>query len=172
MKKQYFIAGLASVAALSMAACNQSGEKAAGDAGAEASGSAATGAPAAVEAPAPGLWRVTTAMTGPAAAAGAIPPQEVCVTATDKLEAPSTSQAGGGECTSTPFANEGGAKVSTSTCKLPGNITSESTVRISGDFSKKYTTEVTTKMTPAPTPEMAETKITMTSERIGDCPAA
>jgi hypothetical protein len=47
----------------------------------------------------------------------------------------------------------------------------DSTIRVTGDFNSRYVTEVTTKMDPAPTPQMAQTKVTMTAERIGDCPA-
>jgi hypothetical protein len=47
----------------------------------------------------------------------------------------------------------------------------DSTIRVTGDFNTRYVTEVTTRLTPAPTPQMAETRMTMTAERIGDCPA-
>ena len=165
--KKLALLGLASVAALTVAACNPGANKAEGDAA--SAGSASTAAPATLEAPKPGLWRVTTAMEGMPGGA-AVPPQEVCIKEA-KLEAPASAQQAGAECTTTPFAREGDALVSTASCKLPGNMKSDSTVKISGDFNSRYVTEVTTKMDPAPTPAMAQTKITMTAERVGDCPA-
>ena len=55
--------------------------------------------------------------------------------------------------------------------EVSATIGSGSRVRVTGDFNSRYVTEVTTKMDPAPTPQMAQTKVTMTAERIGDCPA-
>jgi len=48
----------------------------------------------------------------------------------------------------------------------------DSTIRVTGDFNSRYVMEVKTKMDPAPMPSMAETTVTMTGERLGDCPAA
>ena len=62
--------------------------------------------------------------------------------------------------------------VAATSCALPGNVKADSTIRVTGDFSSRYVTEVTTKLTPAPTPQLAETRVTMTAERIGDCPAS
>lgn len=45
----------------------------------------------------------------------------------------------------------------------------ESSIRVTGDFNSRYVTEVRTKMSPAPTSAMAETTMTMTAERVGDC---
>lgn len=156
--------GLTSVAAFTLAACNPSANKAEGDVAAKG-----PAAPTTLEAPKPGLWRVTTSMEGMPGGAS-VPPQEVCVTEA-KLEAPAATQQPGADCTTTAFARQGDAMVSTASCKLPGNMKSDSTVKITGDFNTRYVTEVTTKIDPAPTPAMAETKITMTSERVGDCPA-
>lgn len=165
---KFALLGLTSVAALTLAACNPSANKADGDAAAGGAAAPAA-APATLEAPKPGMWRVTTAMTGIPGGAS-VPPQEMCIKEA-KLEAPAAAQQAGADCTSTPFARQGDAMVSTASCKLPGNMKSDSTVKITGDFNTRYVTEVTTKMDPAPTPAMAETKITMTAERLGDCPA-
>lgn len=165
--KKLAMTGLASVMALTFAACSPAANKAEGDAAASAAGGSA-GAAAALEGPKPGLWRVTTAMEGVPGGVS-VPPQEVCIKEA-KLEAPSSAQQAGADCTSTPFKREGGAMVSTAQCNMP-NMKTESTIKVSGDFNSRYTTEVTTKMDPAPTPQMAQTKMTMTAERIGDCPA-
>lgn len=160
--------GLAVVCLLGLSACgnNNKAETSAVD-GAETASRAA--APATLDAPKPGLWRVSTAMEGMPGGA-ALAPQEVCIKDA-KLEAPSTGQPAGADCTTQPFARQGDAMVATSTCTLPGNMKADSTIRVIGDFNSRYVTEVTTRMDPAPTPQMAQTKVTMTAERIGDCPA-
>ncbi|MET4682250.1 DUF3617 domain-containing protein [Brevundimonas faecalis] len=167
MRKVVFI-GLASAFALSAAACSPSGGKTEGEKAGEAGAPAA--APASMDAPKPGLWRITTAMEGMPGGAS-VPPQEVCIKEA-KLEAPANAQPAGAQCTSKPFAREGDAMVASSSCTLPGNMKADSTIRVTGDFNSRYVTEVTTKMDPAPTPAMAQTKVTMTAERVGDCPAA
>ncbi|WP_292052313.1 MULTISPECIES: DUF3617 domain-containing protein [unclassified Brevundimonas] len=168
--KKIAMTGLASVMALTFAACSPGSNKAEGDAAAPDAADK-NAAAASLEGPKPGLWRVTTAVEGAAAAgAGAIPAQEVCIKES-KLEAPATAEQQGAQCTSTPFTRQGDAMVGSAQCTMPGNIKTESTIRVSGDFNSRYTTEVTTKMDPAPMPQMAETKMTMTAERVGDCPA-
>lgn len=161
------IGGVAVACLLGLSACgnNNTAEKPAG----EGAGSAPSAA-AALEGPKPGLWRVSTAMEGMPGGA-AIAPQEVCIKEA-KLEAPADAQQAGADCTTQPFTRQGDAMVATSACTLPGNMKTDSTIRVTGDFNSRYVTEVTTKMDPAPTPQMAQTKITMTAERIGDCPAA
>ncbi|HRL05805.1 MAG TPA: DUF3617 family protein [Brevundimonas diminuta] len=162
------IGGVAVACLLGLSACgnNNKAETPASE-GAETASTAA--APATLDAPKPGLWRVSTAMEGMPGGA-AVPPQEVCIKEA-KLEAPANTQQPGADCTTQPFARQGDAMVATSTCTLPGNMKADSTIRVTGDFNSRYVTEVTTKMDPAPTPQMAQTKVTMTAERIGDCPA-
>src|SRR5690606_3306225 len=160
--------GVAVACLLGLSACenNTKTEAAAAD-GAE---TASTAAPATLDAPKPGLWRVSTAMEGMPGGA-AMAPQDVCIKEV-KLEAPANAQQPGADCTTQPFARQGDAMVATSTCALPGNMKADSTIRVTGDFNSRYVTEVTTRMEPAPTPQMAQTKVTMTAERIGDCPAS
>ncbi len=162
------IGGVAVACLLGLSACgnNNKAETPAGE-GAETASTAA--APGTLDAPKPGLWRVSTAMEGMPGGA-AVPAQEVCIKEA-KLEAPANAQQPGADCTSQPFARQGDAMVATSSCTLPGNMKADSTIRVTGDFNSRYVTEVTTKMDPAPTPQMAQTKVTMTAERIGDCPA-
>ena len=154
--------GAVSMAAMALAGCNPSANTSEDKAG-------AAGTAAALDAPKPGLWRVSTAMD--VQGAPELPPQEICITES-KLEAPSSTSQQGAECTSTPYKREGDAMISTASCKLPGNMTSESTVRVTGDFNSRYVTEVVTTMDPAPTPQLAQTKVTLTAERLGDCPAS
>lgn len=151
--------------ALGLAACSQGG----GDARTDKAGADAAPSTAAVlEGPRPGLWRVTTAMTGVPGGA-TIPPVEHCVTES-KFEAPAQGSTPGADCTTEAFRREGDAVVGGSVCQMQGMKT-ESAIRITGDFSSRYVMEVRTKMDPAPAPSMAETVMTMTGERLGDCPA-
>jgi hypothetical protein len=154
-------------AALTLAACGQGGDKAEGKKAGEAGAAAPS---ASMDGPRPGLWRVTTSMAGlPGGAAAA--PVETCVTAAT-FEAPGGAAATpGAECTTQPFRREGDAMVTTTVCQMQGGMRSESNIRASGDFSSRYTMEVKSKITGAPAP-MPETTLTMTAERLGDCPAA
>lgn len=159
--------GLASTAVLFAAACSPSGE---GDKPAGGSDAAPVAAPAAaaMEAPRPGLWRISTDMKGIPGGA-TVAPVETCLKEA-KLETPATpGQTAGVSCTTQPMKREGDAMVGGSICEMPGGMKTESAVRVTGDFNSRYVTEVKTKMTPAPTPAMAETTMTMTAERIGDC---
>lgn len=160
------IGGVAVACLLGLSACGNNNK--AGGPAADRAETAST-APATLDAPKPGLWRVSTAMEGMPGGAS-VPAQDVCIKDA-KLEAPASAQQPGAECTTQPFARQGDAMVATSTCTLPGNMKADSTIRVTGDFNSRYVTEVTTKMDPAPTPQMAQTKVTMTAERIGDCPA-
>lgn len=162
------IGGVAVACLLGLSACgnNNKAETPAG----EGAGSAPAAAAGTLDAPKPGLWRVSTAMEG-APGGASIPAQEICIKEA-KLEAPGDAQQAGADCTTQPFTRQGDAMVATTACTLPGNMKTDSTIRVTGDFNSRYVTEVTTKMDPAPTPQMAQTKITMTAERIGDCPAA
>ncbi|MGX1692679.1 DUF3617 domain-containing protein [Brevundimonas naejangsanensis] len=160
------IGGAAVACLLGLSACGNN-NKAEGPA-AEGAETAST-APATLDAPKPGLWRVSTAMEGMPGGAS-VPAQDVCIKDA-KLEAPASAQQPGADCTTQPFARQGDAMVAASSCTLPGNMKADSTIRVTGDFNSRYVTEVTTKMDPAPTPQMAQTKVTMTAERIGDCPA-
>ncbi|WP_303719041.1 DUF3617 domain-containing protein [Brevundimonas naejangsanensis] len=160
------IGGVAVACLLGLSACGNNNK--AESPAADRAETAAT-APATLDAPKPGLWRVSTAMEGMPGGAS-VPAQDVCIKDA-KLEAPASAQQPGAECTTQPFARQGDAMVATSSCTLPGNMKADSTIRVTGDFNSRYVTEVTTKMDPAPTPQMAQTKVTMTAERIGDCPA-
>lgn len=154
----------AGLAALTLTACSQAEEK-------PATATAAAGPADSLEGPRPGLWRVSTTMAGMPGGASA-PAVETCVTSTS-FEMPNqggSTSAQGATCTAGAFRREGDAMVGSSTCTLPGGMKTESTSRVTGDFSSNYTMEITTTMDPAPSPQMAETRMTMTAERLGDCP--
>lgn len=161
------IASVMALGLLGLAACSNDkadpkmkvdGEAAAPAAGAEAGS---------LEGPKPGKWRIATQLEGVPGGA-TVPPTEVCVTEA-VLEAPSAANTpAGADCTVTPYTREGNAMVASSACTIQG-IKTTSNVRVTGDFSSRYVTEVTTTMDPAPAPGMGNTKMTLTAERIGDC---
>jgi len=158
------------LAALSLAACGQ-GEEAAP--GAKAAGKAA-GAVAGSDlpdGPTPGLWRVTTRMSGMPDAMQA-PQIETCIREA-KFEPPAGAapQTPGMTCDQQSFRREGDAMVGHSVCTSDDGVRMVTDTRVTGDYSRNYTMEVKSTMTPAPTLSMAEVSMVMTAERIGDCPA-
>lgn len=153
-------------AALTLAACSQGGGKTEGQAGAGETGASAPAA--SMEGPRPGLWRVTTSMAG--LPAGATPaPVETCVSSATFEVPGGAAMSPDAKCTTQPFRREGDAMVTHTICEMQAGIKSDSTIRVTGDFSSRYTMQVTSTTTgaPAPTPE---TTITMNAERLGDCP--
>lgn len=161
---------IAGLAAASLTACGQDGEgrtDAAPAAGTRAE-AAAAGLPAA---PTPGLWKITTQMDRMPAG---MPPQSVqtCIREA-KFEAPTGPATGGSgmQCEQQSFRRDGDAVVGHMVCTMSNGARTVTDTRMSGDFTRRYTMEVKSTTTPAPTPEMAEMTMTMTAERLGDCPA-
>ncbi len=158
------------LAALSLAACGQ-GEDAAP--GAESAGKSAgtTAGSDLPDGPTPGLWRVTTRMSGMPDGMQA-PQVETCIREA-KFEPPAGAapQTPGMTCEQQSFRREGDAMVGHSVCTSDDGVRMVTDTRVTGDYSRNYTMEVKSTMTPAPTPSMAEVSMVMTAERIGDCPA-
>ncbi|HEX5007199.1 MAG TPA: DUF3617 family protein [Hyphomonadaceae bacterium] len=167
----------AAAAALGLAACGQSEPAAdsastaapAADGAAPAPAAPAPAAmPATVEGPAAGKWRMTITAMGQT-----MPPTETCYAKQVSLEeAEKMQQSAGITCSEQSYRKEGDAWIGHSVCSMPGagtpmKVTQDS--RVAGDFSSKYTIDITSKMDPPPMPSMAEQKITITAERIGDC---
>ena len=157
------------LAALSLGACGQTDEGPSTD--------RKSGAPAPVAGndlptgPTPGLWRVTTRMTGmPAGMEG--PPIETCIRES-KFEPPqgAAPQSPGMTCEQQSFRREGDAMVGHMVCTTEDGVRTVTDTRVTGDYSRSYTMEVKSTMTPAPAPSMAEVSMVMTAERLGDCPA-
>jgi hypothetical protein len=165
----------AAVAALATAACGPS-EPAAGAAStatpaADSAPPATAAAPAAapIEGPAAGNWRMTVTAMGTT-----MPPTEYCYTKQVSLEeAAKMQQQAGITCSEQSYRKEADAWVGHSVCTMeagptgPMKVTTDS--RVTGDFASKYTMDITSKMDPAPMPSMAEQKMSVTAERIGDC---
>jgi len=164
-----FIVLATCVAALTLAAC---GDKADETASVEAGAASAPAAAPTVDAPRPGLWRVTTSMAGLPAGV-AMPSVETCVTGQSfaQMQKDAARMPADIDCTDQTFRREGDVLIGHAVCTLPDGSKSETDTRVSGDFNSRYTMEVKSRMTPAPSPDMAETTMTMTAERIGDCPA-
>lgn len=162
---------LAGLIGLSLTACGQGDDKAPASKAAVDAGSAP--AAAAMEGPSPGLWRITTQVPGMPAGV-AMPAIETCVTQqdfSDMQRGPGQEAPEGVQCSEQSFRRDGDAMVGHSVCDMPDGVRAVTDMRVTGDFSRRYSMEVKTRMTPAPAPSMAETTMTMTAERIGDCPA-
>lgn len=157
------------LAAFSLAACGQGGDASpAGKANDTAGNAAAAGMPAG---PTPGLWRVTTRMSGMPAGMEA-PAVETCIREA-KFETPrGAPESPGMTCEQQSFRREGDAMVGHMVCTSADGMRTETDTRVSGDFTRNYTMEVKSRMTPPPSPEMAEVAMVMTAERLGDCPGA
>lgn len=160
---------IAAAGALLLAGCQREGEgpTAGSEAppGAPAASSVAAGGPAG---PTPGLWRITTRMQGMPAEMPAHS-IETCIREA-RFEAPAAAEGSGMQCEPQDFRRDGDAMVGRSVCTGNGMRT-VSDIRVTGDFSRSYVMEVRTSMSPAPAPGMEETLMTMTAERLGDCPS-
>lgn len=157
-------------AALSLAACGQGDEAAPADtsAGKTAEAGAGSDLPAG---PTPGLWRVTTRMSGMPAGMEA-PQIETCIReATFEPPEGATPQSPGMTCDQQSFRREGDAMVGHMVCTSDDGVRTVTDTRVTGDYTRNYTMEVKSTTTPAPTPSMAEISMVMTAERLGDCPA-
>ena len=56
-------------------------------------------------------------------------------------------------------------------CRPSGAMTLDVSGVASGDFQTGYTVKTVTRMTPAPLPQMAESRMTVTARWLGPCPA-
>lgn len=149
-----------------LAACGQGGDQADAAKSPEARARAEAGMP---EGPRPGLWRVTTRMTGMPAGMEP-PPVETCIREA-KFESPqgATPEAPGMTCEQQSFRREGDAMVGHMVCTTADGVRTVTDTRVSGDFTRNYTMEV--KSTTTPASSMAEVTMVMNAERLGDCPA-
>jgi len=156
------ISGLAAVA---LAACGQDG----GETSADGSPKAAKGAPNVAsleEGPKPGLWRITTSVGGMT-----MPAVETCVRES-RFETPAdVEDSSDMSCSEETFRREGGALVGHVVCTSSGGERITTDMRVTGDLSRRYSMEMTTRTAPAPDPSMAEMTMVMNAERLGDCPA-
>ncbi len=162
------------VAALGLVACSP-GEPAADSAATTADAPQPAAAPAVpapanapIEGPAAGKWRVTISSMGQT-----LPPNEQCIAQQVSLaEAEKMQQQAGVTCSEQSYRREGDAWIGHSVCTMDNAgspMTMITDTRVTGDFSSKYTMDITSKMDPPPMPNMAEQKMTMSAERIGDC---
>jgi hypothetical protein len=164
----------AALAALGLAACDSKpADDAAttGDATASAPAGPAAPEPAAsaalaadMEGPAAGKWRVTISSEGMPAM-----PSEVCyATKTTLAEAQKMQQDAGVACSEQSYRREGDAIVAHHVCTVQGmKMTTD--MRVTGDFNTRYTMDMTSTMDPPPAPGMGTRKMSIVSERLGDC---
>ena len=159
------------IAVLCLAACSPSTPATDGatpGAPAEAAAAPAPAAAPAIEGPIAGKWRMTITAMGVS-----IPPQDTCYEKQVSLEeAEKMQQKAGITCSEQSFKREGAVLVGQSVCttEIGGKPMKISTdTKVTGDFSSKYTMEMTAKMDPPPMAGMEEQKTTIVAERIGDC---
>lgn len=163
------------VAALGLAACGPS--EPASDAASTTTPDAATPAPDAapaasapptIEGPAAGKWRMTMTTMGQA-----MPSTEVCYEKRMTLaEAEKLQQRAGVTCSEQSFRREADGWVGHSVCSMDAGgqkMTMTTDTRVTGDFNTKYTLDMTSRMDPPPMPSMAEQKMIIEMERLGDC---
>lgn len=162
---------IAGLTAVSLAACSQGGEGQTDAAAPAAKARAEATAAGLPTGPTPGLWKITTQMSG--MPAGMTPPSVQTCIREAKFETPTVpaSRGSGVQCEQQSFRREGDAVVGHSVCTLSNGARTVTDTRMSGDFTRLYTMEVKAVTTPAPTPAMSEMSMTMTAERLGDCPA-
>lgn len=166
MRSITLVSGLA---ALSLAACGQDDPGSTdGKAKGATEDAAASGMPAG---PTPGLWRITTRISG-LPGGMETPPVETCIREA-KFEPPqgAAPQSPGMTCEQQSFRREGDAMVGHMVCASDDGVRTVTDTRITGDYARSYTMEVKSTTTPAPSPSMAEVTMVMSAERLGDCPA-
>jgi len=166
----------AGLAALTLTACGQAAEKDGAQAEADVATAASPDADALPKGPTPGLWRMTSNLAG-APAGMKMPSIETCITdqpfepPVRRPGDPTAGDAPGVQCSNAAFRREGDVMIGSATCTLPGGGKSETTTRVSGDYTRSYQMEVTSKIT-MEGQATQESKMSMTAERLGDCPAA
>ena len=166
MRNITLVSGLA---ALSLAACGQGEDGSTVDKANDTAGKAAAtaGMPAG---PTPGLWRVTTRISGMPAGMEA-PAVETCIREA-KFEAPQGApESSGMSCEQQSFRREGDAMVGHMVCTSSDGVRTVTDTWVTGDYTRNYTMELKSTVTPPPSPEMSEVTMVMTAERLGDCPA-
>ena len=104
--------------------------------------------------------------------AGMEPPAvETCIREA-KFEIPrGAPESSGMACEQQSFRREGDAMVGHMACTSADGVRTITDTRVSGDFTRNYTMELKSTVTPPPSPDMAEVTMVMTAERLGDCPA-
>ncbi len=118
-----------------------------------------------------GWWEITTAITAPMAMTTRM---NMCTDAATEARnnafANNQGPPGGADCTQGPVGRTAAGWTFSSTCRMAGMTTTTSGVA-TGDFNANYRVEATTRMTPAPMPQMAESKTVLTARWLGPCPA-
>lgn len=118
-----------------------------------------------------GWWEMTIQMSAPVAMSHK---NNVCVDAAKDADggalAPQQNPRMPAECTAGPVGRNAQGWTFSSTCKMQ-NMTMTTSGVANGDFQGNYRIESTTRMSPAPMPQMAETKTVILGKFMGPCPA-
>lgn len=120
-----------------------------------------------VDGPAAGKWKVTTTASGQT-----MPSQEICYKKQVSFaEAQDMQKQAGVVCSENSYKRDGAVMIGHSVCTMQG-MTMTTDTRVEGDMNTKYTMDMTTRMDPPPAPNMAEQKMSIVMERLGDCDPA
>jgi hypothetical protein len=130
----------------------------------------------AAQGPAParksGWWEMNIQMSAPMQMTHK---SNICVDASrdaDALQGQPPPQRGSDrmDCKTGPVGRNAQGWTFSNTCSMQG-MTMTTTGVASGDFQGAYRVETTTRMSPAPMPQMAETKTVVVGKFMGPCPA-
>ena len=118
-----------------------------------------------------GWWEMTMQMSAPAPMTHRM---NVCVDASQDAEGGALQgrpdQKTPGECKAGPVGRTATGWTFSSVCTMRG-MTMDTRGVASGDFQGNYRVESTTRMSPAPMPQMAETKTVILGKFMGACPS-
>lgn len=118
-----------------------------------------------------GLWEMTMKMSSPAPVTMTT---RQCTDASQEKGGAAfrnnNPQASGVDCKAGPMVPVPGGWRYSSTCTMK-TMTMTTTGVATGDFRSGYHMESTTKMSPAPMPQMAESKVVIDAKWLGPCPA-
>lgn len=117
-----------------------------------------------MDGPAAGRWKITTV-----AANKTLEPSEVCYPQMKMGEIVKQQGQAGLTCIEQTVKREDDGFLLHSICRTEQGIRIVSDSKMTGDLKKRYTLDIVTKMDPAPVPELAEQKVQVTAERVGDC---
>jgi hypothetical protein len=166
------MAGLAGLAAVSLAACNKAGSASGGASSASAGAAPAASGPLTpdhIPHRKPGLWKQTMAMDGQPPGPGGM---QICVDdASEARTSVAAQHIPGAHCTPPQFSRNLDGSVSfTDSCDMGANGKEQSTGVLKGDFSSGYTVTVNYTMSGTPIASMngAHTMV-MTGVWTGPC---
>ena len=125
-------------------------------------------APAALDGPVAGRWRITRTVLGQA-----LPPEEICYEKQTPLSQTQTTQEQGNIACSDETATRTGETFSVHrVCTMEvmdKTYTLTTDMKATGDFAKKYSVDITVRSEPELMKGMGEQRVRSLAERLGEC---